>query len=134
MSRIGKAPVTVPNGVTITVGKDNVITVKGPKGELKEAVDRDITVESDDGVLNLSRPTDQIRHRAMHGLYRALIANMVKGVTEGYKKELELVGVGYKASNQGNMLDLSLGYSHNIIFEVPKELKVATETLKGSES
>ena len=131
MSRIGKAPVTVPNGVSITVGKDNVITVKGPKGELKEAVDRDIKVEAADGELNLSRPTDQIRHRAMHGLYRALIANMVKGVTEGFKKELELVGVGYKASNQGNVLDLSLGYSHNIIFEVPKELKVSTETLKG---
>jgi large subunit ribosomal protein L6 len=131
MSRIGKAPVTVPNGVSITVGKDNVITVKGPKGELKEAVDRDITVESADGVLNLVRPTEQIRHRAMHGLYRALIANMVKGVTEGYKKQLELVGVGYKASNQGNLLDLSLGYSHNIVFEVPKELKVSTETLKG---
>lgn len=131
MSRIGRAPVTVPNGVTITVGKDNVITVKGPKGELKEAVDRDIKVETENGVLNLSRPTDQIRHRAMHGLYRALIANMVKGVTEGYKKELELVGVGYKASNQGNVLDLSLGYSHNIVFEVPKELKVSTETLKG---
>ena len=131
MSRIGKAPVTVPNGVNVIVGKDNVITVKGPKGELKEAVDRDITVESTEGVLNLSRPTDQIRHRAMHGLYRALIANMVKGVTEGYKKQLELVGVGYKASNQGNLLDLSLGYSHNIIFEVPKELKVSTETLKG---
>ncbi|HEX5152137.1 MAG TPA: 50S ribosomal protein L6 [Parafilimonas sp.] len=131
MSRIGRAPVTVPNGVTVTVGKDNVITVKGPKGELKEAVDRDITVENADGELNLTRPTDQIRHRAMHGLYRALIANMVKGVTEGYKKELELVGVGYKASNQGNLLDLSLGYSHNIIFEVPKELKVSTETLKG---
>jgi large subunit ribosomal protein L6 len=131
MSRIGKAPVNVPNGVTVSIGKDNSVTVKGPKGELKEAVDRDITIESTDGVLNLSRPTDQIRHRAMHGLYRALIANMVKGVTDGFKKELELVGVGYKASNQGNVLDLSLGYSHNIIFEVPKELKVATATEKG---
>ena len=131
MSRIGKAPVSLPKGVTITVGKDNVIVVKGPKGELKEAVDRDITVESADGVINVSRPTDQIRHRALHGLYRALIANMVKGVTDGYKKDLELVGVGFKASNQGNVLDLSLGYSHNIIFEVPKELKVATATEKG---
>ena len=131
MSRIGKAPVSVPKGVTITVGKDNVIVVKGPKGELKETVDRDITVESADGVVNVSRPTDQIRHRAMHGLYRALIANMVKGVTDGYKKDLELVGVGFKAANQGNVLDLSLGYSHNIIFEVPKELKVATLTEKG---
>jgi large subunit ribosomal protein L6 len=131
MSRIGKAPVNVPKGVTITVGNGNVITVKGPKGELKETVDRDITVESTEGVVNVSRPTDQIRHRALHGLYRALIANMVKGVTEGYKKDLELVGVGFKASNQGNVLDLSLGYSHNIIFEVPKELKVATATEKG---
>ena len=131
MSRIGKAPVNVPNGVTITVGKDNVITVKGPKGELKESVDRDISVEAKDGTINISRPTDQIRHRSLHGLYRALIANMVKGVTDGYKKELELVGVGFKATNQGNVLDLSLGYSHNIIFEVPKELKVATATEKG---
>lgn len=131
MSRIGKAPVNVPKGVTITVGKDNVITVKGPKGELKESIDRDIKVESTDGVVNITRPTDQIRHRALHGLYRALIANMVKGVTDGYKKELELVGVGFKASNQGNVLDLSLGYSHNILFEVPKELKVATATEKG---
>ena len=131
MSRIGKAPVSVPKGVTITVGKDNVIVVKGPKGELKETVDKDITVESSDGVVNVSRPTDQIRHRALHGLYRSLISNMVKGVTEGYKKDLELVGVGFKASNQGNVLDLSLGYSHNIIFEVPKELKVATATEKG---
>ena len=131
MSRIGKAPVNVPKGVTITVGKDNVIVVKGPKGELKETVDRDITVKQADGFVNISRPTDQIRHRALHGLYRALIANMVKGVTDGYKKDLELVGVGFKASNQGNVLDLSLGYSHNIIFEVPKELKVATATEKG---
>jgi len=131
MSRIGKAPVTVPNGVVVTIGKDNVITVKGPKGELKEAVDRDITVESADGVLNLVRPTEQIRHRAMHGLYRALVANMVKGVTEGYKKQMELVGVGFKAANQGNILDLALGYSHNIIFEIPKELTIATSQEKG---
>lgn len=131
MSRIGKQPVTIPQGVTITVGNDNVVTVKGPKGELKQPIDRDIKLEVKDGQLILERPTDQIRHRAMHGLYRALIANLVKGVTDGYKKNLELVGVGYKASNQGNLLDLSLGYSHNIIFEVPKELKVATEQLKG---
>jgi len=131
MSRIGKKPVTLPNGVTVTVGKDNVVTVKGPKGELKQAIDRDITVVVKDNEVNITRSTDQIRHRAMHGLYRSLIANLVKGVTDGYKKDLELVGVGYKAANQGNILDLSLGYSHNIIFEVPKELKVATETLKG---
>jgi large subunit ribosomal protein L6 len=131
MSRIGKQPVTIPQGVTITVGNDNVVTVKGPKGELKQPIDRDITVEIKEGELTLGRPTDQIRHRAMHGLYRALIANLVKGVTEGYKKNLELVGVGYKASNQGNLLDLSLGFSHNIIFEIPKELKVTTAQEKG---
>ncbi|MFN5335525.1 MAG: 50S ribosomal protein L6 [Bacteroidota bacterium] len=131
MSRIGKKPVVVPQGVTITVGKDNVITVKGPKGELKEAIDRDITVEVADGQVTFSRPTDQGRHRALHGLYRSLVSNMVKGVTDGYTRQLELVGVGYKAANQGNVLDLALGYSHNIIFEVPKELKVATAQEKG---
>jgi len=131
MSRIGRKPVAVPNGVTITVSADNVITVKGPKGELKQAIDRDIKAEVKDGQLELARPTDQIRHRAMHGLYRSLVSNMVKGVTEGYKKQLELIGVGFKASNQGNLLDLSLGYSHNIIFEIPKELKLATAQEKG---
>ena len=131
MSRIGKKPVTIPSGVTVTVGKDNVVTVKGPKGELKQAIDRDITVEVNGNELNIGRSTDQIRHRAMHGLYRSLLANLVKGVTDGFKKNLELVGVGYKAANTGNLLDLSLGYSHNIVFEIPKELKVATETLKG---
>lgn len=131
MSRIGKAPIAVPGGVNISIGNDNVITVKGPKGELKEVVDRDIKVEVVDGKLIFTRPTEQIRHRALHGLYRALVSNMVKGVTEGYKKEMELVGVGYKAANQGNILDLSLGYSHNIIFEIPKELKVTTSQEKG---
>lgn len=131
MSRIGKKIIPVPAGVTITVGNDNVITVKGPKGELKQPVDRDIKVEVKEGQATVARPTDQIRHRAMHGLYRALIANLVKGVTDGYTKKLELIGVGFKAANQGNVLDLALGYSHNIIFEVPKELKVATEQLKG---
>jgi len=131
MSRIGKAPVTVPSGVTVTVGNDNIITVKGPKGELKQNIDRDMKVEVKDGTINIARPTDQIRHRALHGLSRALIANMVKGVTDGYAKKLELIGVGFKAANQGNVLDLALGYSHNIIFEVPKEIKVATEQLKG---
>ena len=131
MSRIGKQPVILPKGVTITVGNDNVVTVKGPKGELKLAIDRDIKIEIADGHLNLLRPTDQIRHKAMHGLYRALIANLVKGVTDGYRRDLELVGVGYKASNTGNILDLALGYSHNIIIEIPKELKVATATEKG---
>jgi large subunit ribosomal protein L6 len=131
MSRIGKKPVSVPAGVTITVGADNVVTVKGPKGELKQAIDRDIKVEVKDGNVEFGRPTDQIRHRAMHGLYRALVNNMVTGVTNGYQKKLELVGVGFKAANQGNILDLALGYSHNIIIEVPKELKVTTAQEKG---
>ncbi|MDZ4792900.1 MAG: 50S ribosomal protein L6 [Bacteroidota bacterium] len=131
MSRIGKQPVIAPNGVTISVGKDNVVTVKGPKGELKETVDRDITLEVKDGQITFARPTDQIRHRAMHGLYRSLVSNMVKGVTEGYQRKLELIGVGFKAASQGNVLDLSLGFSHNIVFEVPKELKVATAQEKG---
>lgn len=131
MSRIGKKPVAVPEGVTITVGKDNVVTVKGKKGELQQAIDRDIKVEVVDGQITFGRPTDQIRHRALHGLYRALINNLVKGVTEGYVRKLELIGVGFKATNQGNVLDLSLGYSHNILFEVPQELKVATAQEKG---
>ena len=131
MSRIGKNPVVIPNGVTVTVGSDNSVTVKGPKGELKESIDRDIKMEVAEGKVSFTRPTDQIRHRAMHGLYRALIANLVKGVTDGYTRKLELIGVGFKASNQGNVLDLTLGYSHNIIFEIPKELKVATAQEKG---
>jgi len=131
MSRIGKAPITVPSGVTVTVGNDNMVTVKGPKGELKQAIDRDIKVEVKDGTITISRPTDQIRHRALHGLSRALVANMIKGVTDGFTRKLELIGVGFKAANQGNILDLALGFSHNIIFEVPKELKVATAQEKG---
>ena len=131
MSRIGKKPVEIPAGVTITVSADNTITVKGPKGTLTQEVDRDITVEITAGQMELKRPTDQIRHRAMHGLYRSLVSNMVKGVTEGYKRDLELVGVGYKAVNTGNTLDLALGYSHNIIFEIPNEIKVTTVTEKG---
>jgi large subunit ribosomal protein L6 len=131
MSRIGKQPIAVPTGVTMSVSGDNTLSVKGPKGELKQPIDRDIKVELVDGKIEVTRPTDQIRHRALHGLYRSLVSNMVKGVTEGFKKNLELVGVGFKATNQGNVLDLSLGYSHNIIFAVPQELKVATLTEKG---
>ncbi|HZF64378.1 MAG TPA: 50S ribosomal protein L6 [Chitinophagaceae bacterium] len=131
MSRIGKAPVSVPQGVTVSVGNDNIVSVKGPRGELKQSIDRDIKVEVKDDQINLTRPTDQIRHRALHGLSRALVANLVKGVTDGYQKKLELIGVGFKATNTGNVLDLALGYSHNIIFEVPKELKVATAQEKG---
>ena len=131
MSRIGKQPVVAPSGVTISVSKENVVTVKGPKGELKQAIDRDITVEVKDGQITFTRPTDQIRHRALHGLYRSLVSNLVKGVTDGYQRKLELIGVGFKAANQGNVIDLSLGFSHNIIFEVPKELKVVTAQEKG---
>ena len=131
MSRIGKQPIALPKGVTVTVGANNELTVKGPKGELKQNIDRDIKIEVKDDHLNFTRPTDQIRHRALHGLSRALVYNMVKGVTDGYKRQLELIGVGFKASNQGNILDLALGYSHNIIFEIPKELKLATSQEKG---
>jgi len=130
MSRIGKKPVSKPKGVTVTVS-NHVVTVKGPKGTLTQDIDRDIEIEITETELIVKRPTEQIRHRAMHGLYRSLISNLVKGVTDGYKKDLELVGVGFKATNAGNILDLALGYSHNIIFEVPKELKVTTTTEKG---
>src|ERR1700754_3545228 len=131
MSRIGKQPVALPKGVTGTVSADNVMTIKGPKGELKQAIDRDIKIEVKEGQLEIVRPTDQIRHRVLHGVYRALASNMVKGVTDAYKRQLELIGVGFKASNQRNLLDLALGYSHNIIFEIPKELKLATAQEKG---
>ncbi|MEO6837451.1 MAG: 50S ribosomal protein L6 [Ginsengibacter sp.] len=131
MSRIGKNPVTITKGVSVSIGADNVITVKGPKGELTQAIDPDIKVEVKDDKIKFERPTDQIRHKALHGLYRSLVNNMVLGVTDGYTKTLELVGVGFKASNQGNLLDLSLGYSHNIIVEIPKEVKVTTGQEKG---
>lgn len=132
MSRIGKAPIAIPAGVTISVNAQNEVTVKGPKGELKQAVDSEIILEQADGFISVKRPSDQQKHRALHGLYRAIISNMVKGVTEGYTRKLELVGVGFKASNQGNILDMALGYSHNIIFEIPGELKVTTLTEKGA--
>jgi large subunit ribosomal protein L6 len=131
MSRIGKKSIPIPEGVTISVGKDNLVTVKGKKGELTQSVDREIKVEVAEGQVKFERPTDQIRHRALHGLYRSLINNLVKGVTDGYERKLELIGVGFKASSQGNVLDLTLGFSHNIIFEVPKELKVVTAQEKG---
>jgi large subunit ribosomal protein L6 len=132
MSRIGKSPIALPAGVTLSVNPENVVTVKGPNGTLTENINSDITVAVEEGNIVVKRPSDSISHRALHGLSRALVANMVTGVTTGYKKELELVGVGYKASNVGNLLDLALGYSHNFIFEIPKELKLATVTEKGS--
>ncbi len=131
MSRIGRSPIELPDGVTVSVSKDNVVTVKGAKGELTETLDRDMKVEVEEGVVNISRPTDQIRHRALHGLSRALVANMVEGVTNGYKKELDLVGVGYRAAVEGQTLDMSLGYSHNIVFELPKEVKCTATMQKG---
>ena len=130
MSRIGKSPIALPKGVEVKVNNGNV-TVKGAKGELSQKVDADITVAVEGEQVVVSRPTDQKRHKALHGLYRALIANMVKGVSEGYKTEQELVGVGYRAANKGQILELSLGYSHNISFEIPKEIKVTTASEKG---
>ncbi len=132
MSRIGKSPIEIPAGVTISVDKGNVVTVKGPKGELTERIDPDLEVKIEDGVLTLVRPTEQQRHRAMHGLYRTLIDNMVKGVTEGIVKELELIGVGYRVSNKGNLLELSIGYSHPVLFYIPDEIKLFTEMKKGT--
>lgn len=131
MSRIGKAPISIPSGVTVTVSGENLVVVKGPKGELSQQVDSDIIIDQEDGTLTVKRPSEQKRHKALHGLYRSLINNMVQGVTEGYKVEQELVGVGYRATNTGNTLDLVLGYSHHYVFELPKEIKVATTAEKG---
>jgi len=131
MSRIGKKPISIPSGVTVKVSPANEISVKGPKGELKESIDRDIKIVIDGNTLTVERPTDQIRHRAMHGLYRALVANMMTGVTDSFKKELELVGVGFRAAVQGQQIDMALGYSHNIIFELPKEIKASALAEKG---
>jgi large subunit ribosomal protein L6 len=128
MSRIGKLPIAVPSGVQISISDKNLVTVKGKLGELKQQVDPDITVKVENGNMLIERPTDQKRHRAMHGLYRSLLANMVQGVSEGFKIEQELVGVGYKAVATGQILELSLGYSHNIIFEMPAEITITTLT------
>jgi large subunit ribosomal protein L6 len=130
MSRIGKLPITVPAGVEVNITGAK-ISVKGKLGSLSETIDPDMIVKLEDGVINVSRPTDQKRHRALHGLYRSLIANMVTGVSEGYKTEQELVGVGYRASNKGQLLELALGYSHNVVFELPNEIKITTTSEKG---
>jgi len=131
MSRIGKKPVVITKGVTVTVSAANELTVKGPKGELKQHIDRDIKITVEGDTVLIERPTDQIRHRALHGLYRSLVANMVTGVTEGFKRDLELVGVGYRAAVTGQTIDLALGFSHNIIFELPKEVKASATAEKG---
>lgn len=130
MSRIGKAPINLPEGVSVTLDK-NLVNVKGPKGELTQEIDPDISFKVEDGVVTVERATEQKRHKSMHGLYRSLVNNMVEGVSNGYKKEMELVGVGYKAAVQGNVLELNLGYSHSIYFAVPEEIKVSAETQKG---
>ncbi|MCC5939858.1 MAG: 50S ribosomal protein L6 [Lunatimonas sp.] len=131
MSRIGKKPINIPAGVTVDVSKHNEVTVKGPKGTLKQEINPDITVTVEGNQVVVVRPTDSKRHKSLHGLYRSLLNNMVIGVSEGYKKELELVGVGYKATNQGQVLELALGYSHNIFFALPQEISLKTETPKG---
>lgn len=127
MSRIGKLPINVPAGVTVTVGKDNAVTIKGPKGEMKQIIEGDMKIEINDGELTIERPNESKESRSMHGLYRSLLNNMVIGVSEGFRKELELVGVGYRVSNNGQILDLSLGYTHSILMELPKEIKVETK-------
>lgn len=131
MSRIGKLPIELPSGVEVKVSPSNLVTVKGKLGELTQQIKEGISVEVADGKIELKRASDEKSHKAMHGLYRSLIANMVKGVSEGYKIEQELVGVGYRAANSGQMLELTLGYSHNISLELPKEIKVATATERG---
>lgn len=131
MSRIGNKLIVVPAGVTVTVADDNVVSVKGPKGTLSQAVDSDITVEVEGTELKVKRPTEQKRHKALHGLYRSLINNMIVGVSDGYKKELEIIGVGYKASAANNVLELQLGYSHNIFMAIPGEISVSTTSEKG---
>lgn len=131
MSRIGKAPIALPAGVEFKVSDANVVTVKGPKGTLTQSVDPDITFSVEEGEITVKRPTDQKRHRSMHGLYRSLVNNMVIGVTDGYLKELELIGVGYRAENQGQLLTMTLGYSHPIMFAIPDEVKIEAVMEKG---
>jgi large subunit ribosomal protein L6 len=132
MSRIGILPIDVPAGVTIEVNEDNLVKIKGPKGELQQQVDIDIKVEVKDNQISLSRPTEQKRHKAMHGLYRSLLFNMVKGVSEGYEIKQELVGVGYRAEAKGQILELSIGYSHDIHIMLPKEINVTAVTERRS--
>lgn len=131
MSRIGKKPIALPSNVTLSVDDQNVVTVKGPKGTLTQTIDRDISVAVQDGQVQVTRPTEQKRHKALHGLYRSLVNNMVMGVSEGFKLDLEVIGVGYKASAANNVLELQLGYSHNVYVAVPSEIKVTTVTEKG---
>ena len=130
MSRIGKSPINIPSGVDVKLDGATV-TVKGSKGELTQEIDSSVTVKIEDGIITFTRESDAPAHRAKHGLYRALINNMITGVSEGYKKELEIIGVGYRATATGQQLELALGYSHQIVFEIPKEIKVSADTQKG---
>lgn len=131
MSRIGKSPINLPEGVSLEIAKDNMVTVKGSKGTLHQPVDPAISIKVEDGQVILERPTESKRHKAMHGLYRSLLSNAVEGVNAGYTKKLELVGVGYKAVTQGNILELNIGYSHSVFMGLPDEVKVNAETVKG---
>lgn len=130
MSRIGKNPITIPSGVEVKMD-GNIVSVKGPKGTLTQEIDSCVSLSFEDGVITFSRESDAPAHRAKHGLYRALINNMITGVSEGYKKEMEVIGVGYRATATGQMLELALGYSHPIVLEVPTEIKVSADTQKG---
>ena len=132
MSRIGKLIIQIPAGVTVDIAKDNTVTVKGAKGELSQKVDPDIQIKMENNVLEVIRPTDQKRHKALHGLYRAMLNNMIIGVSQGYTIQQELVGVGYKAESKGQILELSLGYSHDIQMKLPKEVKVEAKTERRS--
>ena len=131
MSRIGLAPIEVPAGIEITISDKNVVSVKGPKGELHQNIDSNITVKKEENSIVLERHSEQKDHKAKHGLYRSLIYNMIEGVNNGYKKDLELVGVGYRASNRGQILELSLGFSHPIVLEIAPEVKVSTASERG---
>jgi large subunit ribosomal protein L6 len=130
MSRIGKLPIDIPTGVTVTISNDNVVTVKGKLGQLTQKVDPDITLKQENNQILVTRPTDNKRHRSMHGLYRSLIANMVKGVSEGFTIQQELIGVGYRAEAKGQNLEMSLGYSHEVLFQIPSEIKIETKSEK----
>lgn len=132
MSRIGNAPITLPESVKLELSDKNLVTIKGPKGEMYQQLESGFKLVEKDNVLNLERPTEQKRHKALHGLYRSLINNMVIGVSEGFEIRMELVGIGYKVTNQGQILEISVGYSHDIMFRLPDEVKLTTETKKGS--
>jgi large subunit ribosomal protein L6 len=132
MSRIGKLPIALPKGVTVTISDTNMVSVKGPLGELKQSVNKDLKVEVVDNTIVLQRPSESKNHKSLHGLYRALLANMVVGVSQGYKKELELVGVGYRAEAKGQNLEMSLGFSHEVMLQLPDEVKVETKTERRS--